>query len=123
MSARTRRGIGKSDLIDAAAIAAAVLPLDTSRLRRPWADEGERAGLRVLSTARDQLSQERTMNVNALTALLRVHALGIDARKPLGTPKIREVSHWRERDEALALRIARDEAIRLAKPSLSSTRH
>ncbi|WP_422933299.1 IS110 family transposase [Sinomonas sp. P47F7] len=115
MNARSRRGIGKSDPIDAGAIAAAVLPLDTSRLRRPRADEGARAGLRVLSTARDQLSQERTMNVNALTALLRVHGLGTDARKPLGASQVREVSRWRDREEALALRIARDEAVRLAK--------
>ena len=40
MSARGRRGIGKSDPLDAAAIGTAVLNLEESQLRTPRRDEG-----------------------------------------------------------------------------------
>lgn len=115
MDARAHRGVGKSDPLDAHRIAAAVLPLDATRLRRPRADEGVRAALRVLTTAREQMSTERTSCVNALTALLRAVDLGTDARKPLTNAQIREVAAWRTRAEELALSIARAEAVRLAK--------
>jgi transposase len=111
---RTRTGIGKSDPLDAKAIAAAVLSVDESRLRRPRQDDGTRAALRVLLAAREQLASERTMNVNALTALLRVHDLGMDARKPLTKRQIGQVSRWRERSESLTAGTAREEATRLA---------
>ncbi|GGL85691.1 hypothetical protein JOF39_002411 [Glutamicibacter protophormiae] len=58
---------------------------------------------------------ERTRYVNALTALLRVTLLGIDARKPLSNAQILQVAAWRTRDEAIELRIARAEAVRLAQ--------
>ncbi|WP_026536267.1 IS110 family transposase [Arthrobacter sp. H14] len=115
MSARARRGIGKSDPLDAAAIAVAVLGLDETRLRQPRQDEGVRAALRTLASARDQLTRERTVNVNALTALVRVNDLGIDARKPLTTTQILTITRWREREEPLEVMIAREEAIRLAR--------
>lgn len=67
MNARARRGIGKSDPLDAAAIGTAVLGLEESQLRDPRWDEGTRAGLRVLSAARDQLTRDRTLNLNALS--------------------------------------------------------
>jgi len=111
---RTRTGIGKSDPLDAKAIAAAALSIDDSRLRRPRQDDGMRAALRVLLAAREQLAAERTMNVNALTALLRVHDLGLDARKPLTKHQIQHVSRWRERHESLIAVTAREEAVRLA---------
>ena len=114
IDARTRKGIGKSDPLDAKAIAAAVLSVDESRLRRPRQDEGTRAVLRVLLAAREQLASERTMNVNALTALLRVHDLGMDARKPLTKHQIQQVSRWRGRSEGLVAMTAREEATRLA---------
>jgi transposase len=115
MDARAHRGVGKSDPLDAHRIAAAVLPLDATRLRRPRADDGLRAALRVLTTAREQMSTERTSCVNALTALLRAVDLGTDARKPLTNTQISEVAAWRTRAEDLALSVARAEAIRLAK--------
>lgn len=115
MSARERRGIGKSDPLDAAAIANAVLGLDAAQLRAPRQDEGVRAALRILAAARDQLTRERTVNVNALTALLRASDLGIDARKPLTTNQITTITRWRERQEPLEAAIARDEAVRLAR--------
>jgi transposase len=119
MEARSRQGTGKSDPIDAHRIAAAVLPLDTSRLRHPRADpgvdQGVRAALQVLVTARDQMSGERTAHINALTGLLRAVDLGVDARKPLTLTQTRTIARWRARhNEDLATATARAEAIRLA---------
>ncbi len=121
MNARGRRAIGKSDPLDAAAIGTAILGLEESQLRAPRRDEGTRAGLRILSAARDQLTRDRTMNVNALTALLRAHDLGIDARKPLVPAQIATITRWRERNEQIELSIAREEAVRLARRVLEVT--
>ncbi|MDI2021114.1 hypothetical protein PJL18_01632 [Paenarthrobacter nicotinovorans] len=121
MNARVRRGIGKSDPLDAAAIGTAVLGLEVSQLRTPRRDEGIRAGLRILNAARDQLTRDRTVNVNALIALLRAHDLGTDARKPLVSAQIASISRWRERDEPIELSIAREEAVRLARRVLEVT--
>jgi hypothetical protein len=60
------------------------------------------------------MAQDRTRSVNALTALVRSNALGIDARRALNKSQIRQVATWRTRNEELALSIARTEAIRLA---------
>ncbi|EMQ99982.1 IS110 family transposase [Paeniglutamicibacter gangotriensis] len=87
MSAKARHGVGKSDPLDARRIATAALPLPADQLRIPRLNEGVRAALRVLLTARDSMTGE----------------------------KIIAVSKWRERDEALAEATARAEAIRLAK--------
>jgi len=110
-----RHSVGKSDPLDAHRIAAAVLPLDEQHLRRPRLNDGVRAALRVLVTARDSMTTERTRAVNALTALLRVNDLGLDARKPLTGAQIADVTRWRARDEPLAASIARSEAVRLAQ--------
>ena len=84
-------------------------------------DEGTRAGLRILSAARDLLTRERTMNVNALIALLRAHDLGVDARTPLVPAQIAAITRWRERQEQMELAIAREEAVRLARRALEVT--
>lgn len=110
-----RHVVGKSDPLDAHRIAAAVLPLDEQHLRRPRLNDGVRAALRVLVTARESMTTERTRAVNALTALLRVNDLGLDARKPLTAAQIANVTRWRARDEPLAASIARSEAVRLAQ--------
>jgi transposase len=115
MSARTHRAIGKSDPLDAHRIAATVLPLDTDQLRHLRQDNGARAALRVLISARDSMTTARTEAVNMLTALLRAFALGIDARKPLTTTQITEINRWRTRTEDIALTTARTEAVRLAR--------
>jgi len=115
MSAHAHHGVGKSDPLDAARIAAAVLPLHVDQLRRPRADDGIRAALRVLVAARDHMSAERTATVNALIALVRVVDLGIDARRPLSGRQVDQIAHWRTRDEPIELVIARAEAVRLAK--------
>ncbi|MCZ9883544.1 IS110 family RNA-guided transposase [Arthrobacter sp. B2a2-09] len=115
MDARAQHGVGKSDPLDAHRIAAAVLPLEEQQLRRPRLNDGVRAALRVLVTARESMTTDRTRSVNALTALLRVNDLGLDARKPLAGTQIAEASRWRARDEPLAASVARSEAVRLAK--------
>ncbi|KBZ57139.1 hypothetical protein K875_05657 [Mycobacterium [tuberculosis] TKK-01-0051] len=102
MSARAHRGTGKSDPLDARRIAASVLSLEPEQLRRPRSDNGIRAALRVLVTARAHMTTERTATTNALTALLRTAVLGIDARKPLTASQIGEVARWRTRAEDLA---------------------
>jgi transposase len=115
MNARAHRGTGKSDPVDARRIAASVLSLEPEQLRRPRSDDGIRAALRILVTAREHMTTERTATVNALTALLRVATLGVDARKPLTASQIGEVARWRTRVEDLVTVTARAEAIRLAK--------
>ncbi|MEU2202730.1 IS110 family transposase [Isoptericola sp. NPDC019482] len=114
MNARAHRGVGKSDPLDAHRIAAAVLPLDLDQLRHPRSDDPARVGLRILTTARDQMTTERTASINALTALLRVMDLGLDARRALTRTQILQVSRWRSRSEDIAATTARAESLRLA---------
>lgn len=71
--------------------------------------------LRVLTTAREQMSGERTRAVNALTALLRTVDLGVDARRALTTATIVTVAAWRSRSDDTTLAVCRAEAIRLAR--------
>lgn len=115
MNARANRGVGKSDPLDARRIAQAVQPLKDGQLRRPRADDGVRAALRVLIASRDHVSTERTAAINALLALLRVVDLGVDARGNLTTTQIAAIAAWCSRTEELAIGIARAEAVRLAK--------
>lgn len=109
-----RAGRGKSDPIDAELIARSVLPADVNELRDPRDDEGIRAAVAVLLAGRDQLTRHRTAIINALTALVRLHDLGIDARHPLKTSQIATVAGWRDRVEDIATTAARTEARRLA---------
>lgn len=115
MDARSHRGVGKSDELDAQRIARAVLRLEEQQLCRPRLSEGVRAVLRVLVSARDSMTGERTRALNALTALVRVNELDLDGRKALTGTQIAEVSRWRERDEGLTLSVARTEAVRLGR--------
>lgn len=115
MNARANRGLGKSDPLDAKRIAAAVLPVDQTRLRVLRAGDGARSALRVLLAARRHMSTERNLWANALTAHLRTYDLGIDARRALAGHQITEVATWRTRKEELSLSVARAEAARLAK--------
>ena len=108
-------GVGKTDALDAHRMAMAVLPIPVEQLRRPGLNEGIRQGLRILVTARESMAKDRTRSINALNALVRSNALGIDARRKLTPVQIEEISRWREREEKLALSIARAEAVRLAK--------
>lgn len=77
--------------------------------------EGIRQSVRILVTARESMSKDRTRSINALTALTRTNELGVDARKKLTATQILEVSRLRSREEELSISIARTEAVRLAK--------
>ena len=108
-------GKGKSDTLDAVRIARATLALDVQELRLPRRDDGPRAALRVLRTARDQMNGERTRAINALTALLRTTDLGVDLRRSLTKTQLRTVVAWRTRpSDDIAAATARSEAVRLA---------
>ncbi|MBT2271788.1 IS110 family transposase [Rhodococcus qingshengii] len=74
MASGDRRGVGKTDDIDAALIVRSVLSVDVDRLRRPRAD-GSRVAIRVLVVGREQMTCERTRTINALTALVRTAEL------------------------------------------------
>ena len=115
MNARGHRGIGKSDPLDARRIAQAALPLETNKLRQPRADDGIRTAVRILLSSREHMTSEHTATINALTALLRVTDLGMDARRPLTARQVVQIAAWRSRAEALATSTARGEATRLAK--------
>lgn len=107
--------VGKSDRLDAVRIARATLPLGEEKLTQPRQDGGQRAALRVLTTARDAMTTQRTAAINALTALLRSFELGVDARTALTVTQIRQIAKWRPRGASMAVRIACAEAIRLAR--------
>jgi len=115
-AARPKRGLGKSDPIDAEHIARATLAEDLDRLIWPRNGHEYRDALQILLTARTDMNDERTMKINALTAILRLSDLGVDARKALAPAQITRVAGWRTRtNEPANLRTARSEAIRLAK--------
>jgi transposase len=67
---KTRRGKGKSDPIDAHLAVLTALRLDTSQLPIPRAD-GDREALRILLSARHELTVTSTAQINRLRALLR----------------------------------------------------
>ena len=113
------RGRGKSDDLDALAAARSSLfmDLDALRDRRGTTSSNDqlRGALAVLVTAREQLNAERLRAINALTALVRTHDLGLDARRRLTSAQIEQVSRWRARVEPLAATVARTQAVRLAR--------
>lgn len=115
---RLGRYQGKSDSIDAARAARGTLSIPMDRLREPRSGQNHMA-LRILSNARRTMARERTAAINALTALLRVVDLGMDARKPLTVTQTRTIAGWRERDEEFGVQTCRREAIRLAKQILT----
>jgi hypothetical protein len=53
LDAKNRRGVGKTDALDAHQIAAATLPLPVDKLHRPRLNDGIRQAVRILTTARD----------------------------------------------------------------------
>jgi transposase len=116
----SRRRGAKDDTIDAELIGRSVMGVDVALLRRPRSQDGIRTGLRVLVVAREELNAERTRSINALTALLRSHHLGLDARRALSGSQISTIARWRARSEELGLAAARAESIRLARRILSA---
>lgn len=117
----SRGSRGKSDALDATASARATLALDTARLVRPRA-EGTREALTVLLAARRRLDTARTINRNALNALVRTTDLGVYARRAQTDGQIELVAEWRPRAaDPIQVALARNEARRLAREILTST--
>lgn len=106
--------ITKSDLVDARRAALGVMGTPVESLVLPRCG-GAREALRILLQARGALTAENTAQINRLTALVRTHSLGIDARRALGRLQIKEIAKWRTRNEGIDLRTARNEAVRLAQ--------
>lgn len=113
-SAKRLRGAGKTDTLDAITAARSTLVMRLDRLRDRRTGELQTA-LKVLTVAREQMNADRLRSINALTALLRTHDLGLDARKALTLTQIRTVTSWRRREEPLSLSVARADAIRHAR--------
>lgn len=113
-SATRLRGKGKTDTLDAITAARSTLIMESKSLRDRRAGELQTA-LKVLTVAREQMNADRLRSINALTALLRTHDLGIDARKALTRSQITAVAAWRRRDEALGIATARADAVRHAR--------
>ena len=111
---RRDRGRGKTDALDAVLAARSTLVMVLPALRDRRAGEAHTA-LQVLTGARDQLNADRLRCINALTALVRGHDLGLDARRALTAKQITTVAGWRRREESLGVTTARAEAVRLAK--------
>lgn len=111
---RRDRGRGKTDALDAVLAARSTLVVPLTMLRDRRAGQ-EHAALQVLTAARAHLNGDRVRCINALTALVRTHDLGIEARKPLSITQIETISRWRPREEPFSFAIARMEAVRLAR--------
>jgi transposase len=79
-----RRGRGKSDAIDAHLAALAVLRMNAEQLPTPRAD-GDREALRILLSARAELVQTQTRQLNRLRALL---LLGDDTERDLSRGRV-----------------------------------
>ena len=110
---------GKTDHLDATELARAARGLTDQQLRRPRR-AGDRTILRVLTTARDQMTGERTRAINALTALLRTVDLDVDARRALSAATITTIAAWRTTSVSTTARaVCRNEAIRLARHILA----
>lgn len=115
-ASRTRHG--KTDQFDAAAAARLVLPADATTLAHPR--QGPlRDALRCLTTARTQITKEKTACHNALTALLRASGLA-DARTTPTMATIKTIAAWRTHpSDDLPTSIQRKHAIRLAQRILT----
>jgi transposase len=113
-SPKRERGSAKNDHIDAVVAARGSLHKHLDQLADARAGQTS-VTLQILLTARNAMTSERTRAINALNALLRTQALGIDARRKVNRPAIRTIAAWRSRkSDTLAIATARAEAIRLA---------
>ena len=113
-SPKRDRGSGKNDHIDAITAARSALHKDSDALADRRAGQ-TRSALQILLTARDSMRRDRTRSKNQLTALLRTHHLGIDARTKITNAQIPQIAAWRRRSsDTTVTRIARAEAHRLA---------
>ncbi len=113
-SKRARGGAGKTDEHDAIAAARSILGKDLTDLLHPRINE-LRAAINVLLTSRGRVDQQRTINRNALNALVREIDLGLDTRRPLSDRQVTEIIRWRSRSsDTVEQAYARQEAVFLA---------
>ena len=115
----TRHGKGKTDALDAQRAARNVLPVETKQLRDHRRHDDPRDVMQALTVVRDHLQTHRTATINALTAHLRVHDLGLDARTALTAAQIRTIAAWRTRDEAPTQAALRQIAVDYARDILA----
>lgn len=117
---RSRRK-AKTDQIDAIAAARSTVGTDIGELRDARYSATQQA-LALLVAARDRATEARTAAINALHAIVRVHELGIDARRTLTPAQLAEIAAWRERPtDDLVARLARREAVHLARQAAELT--
>jgi transposase len=121
---KARRGKGKSDPIDAHLAVLAALRLDADRLPLPRAD-GDREALRILLSARHELSVATTAQTNRLRALLLG---GGDserdlARATLTDPVLLTVVRRREPRQASREQAVRHGEIRRLAHAIRAGRH
>ncbi len=114
-----RRGAGKTDALDARRAAHNVLHLDQAMLRDHRRHDSTRDVLQALTVARNHLQTHRTASINTLTAHLRVHDLGLDARQTPTAAQIRLIAGWRARDEDPTTAALRRIAVDYAKDILT----
>jgi transposase len=122
---REQRRRGKSDPIDAHLAALQVLRMNPDRLPTPRAD-GDREALRILLSARQEMTTTRTRHINRLRALL----LGGDdidralARGALTQARLATISRRRARTHETTMQtVRREEARRLSLAVADLTRH
>jgi transposase len=132
---KARRGKGKSDPIDAHLAVLTALQLDAGKLPTPRAD-GDREALRILLSARQELTTTATAQANRLRALLRdgddtdrdlararlsgtVLARLARRHPPRGASRAQAVRHGEIRRLTLALRDAA-QALKLNRAELAA---
>jgi len=108
---KARRGKGKSDPIDAHLAVLSALRLDTNQLPIPRAD-GDREALRILLSARHDLTVTSTAQTNRLRALLRD---GDDTDRQLARAALTDATLTRLARRRLPRDASREQAIRHAE--------
>lgn len=88
---KARRGVGKTDSLDALRAARSILELDGDDLISPRCGV-ERAELQVLLIMRRQKTKEKTSKINALNAIVRTAGLLADTRNKLTATQIRGIA-------------------------------
>lgn len=107
---RRERVAAQTDELDAVMAARSALDFETTKLRDRRAGQVDTT-VQVLTGAGDRLN---------VTALIRCHDLGIDARRALTTEQINTIAGWRRHEEDLRAAMARTESVRLTKRVLNT---
>lgn len=110
-----KKGGPKTDALDAAAAARAVLRVQTDQLTQPRRGQLRQA-LQIACTARHALNKDVTATTQRLIALTRTNTLDIDARHGLSHIKIAAIAAWRpRRNDPIDITIARRQATTWAR--------